>query len=125
MRVRTIFQQHSCRSWALSVSRAYFLAVPLAVLLCQFADAHFVSDPPSTLSTYDGRFQARLIGAEWVKFLHYVLWGYLGGIAAFLLEAAAAGMEADRGRVRKALLFVLVGLVSAAVLSMICFSTTR
>lgn len=106
-----IFQKKSYWCWIVFLSQTYIVAVPIALLLCQF----FALNKPDThnASYWDLHLQARIISGENAKIISFIEQGYFACLAVLALETASAK---DKKRIRAAIVFAMLAIVSMIIL---------
>lgn len=105
-------------NWNLFPFKAYIIAVPLAVLLCQLI-AHMLHQnkpAPHDMSYENRRLEARILQEDIVDTFKSIEIGYCLCIAVMLLDATIAALKRNKIEFRSAIIFVVLAAISLVAL---------
>lgn len=100
----------------LFLPKAYVIAVPIFVLVFQFLEKNVLAGKSNSISYWDARTQARMLGDEWGKLFSIITWGYLVCLAMLLLGIFFTDRQQKKSEVRSSVIFAVLALISMGVL---------
>lgn len=103
------------RYWIMLPFKAYIVAVPIFVLICQFLENNVLADKSNSLSYWDARRLAKIAGGEWAKIFGVIELGYITCLLVLFFNMIFAGFRRKRSETRNALVFIILGVISMCV----------
>ena len=97
--------------WFAFVFKAYIIAVPVVVLICQSFVVEILPFHVSNLQT-GSHLQPRIIEIESMKFFRTIELGYIVSLAILLADAVIAAKTQNKREFRSALIFASLNIIS-------------
>jgi uncharacterized Tic20 family protein len=100
------------RRWFIFLFKAYIIAVPVVVLICQSFVVEILPFHISNLQAGSQHLQSQIIERESVKFFRTIEFGYIFSLVILLADAVIAAKTQNKREFRSALIFASLNIIS-------------